>query len=59
MWWVDHGRLQGTHAATVSLPLLDRTEGENRIKKVVCQDKEMEITYQLPSLTEQTQHGEN
>jgi len=43
------GWLPDAHPAALPLPLLNRLEGKNNMKKLVSQDKDMEITYQLPS----------
>lgn len=42
------------HPAGFFLPLFKRTRGQNEIKKLVVQDKDREIVYQLPSQAEQT-----
>lgn len=47
--WVDPGWLSDTHLATLSLLLLKRTEGENKMKTLVGQDKDKELPYQSPS----------
>lgn len=59
MWWVDLGCLPDTSPAALSLCLLSRTGGENEIKKLMEQDKDKEIMYQLLSRANQTQLGEN
>lgn len=59
MWWVNLGWLSDANLATLSLPLVNRTEGENNIKKLVGQDKDLEITYPLPSQSNQTQLWED
>jgi len=35
LWWGDCGQLPSTHPATLSLPLVNRTWGENRMKKLM------------------------
>jgi len=45
VWWADFG----AHQAALSLPLLNRTEGENVMKKPVNQDKDRDVTHQLTS----------
>lgn len=47
VWWVDFSQMP-TFPAPCLLPLLDRTEGENRMEKLEG-DKTREITYQLLS----------
>jgi len=47
-WWVGLGWLPGPHPATLSLPLLNRTGGENKTEKLVCQVKDRETTYNYP-----------
>jgi len=42
------GGLALAHNNVHSLPLLIRTRGENRMKKLVGRDEDREITYQLP-----------
>ena len=59
MWWVDLGQWLGTHPAALSIPLLRRTGGQNRTKKLMSQDKDKEIACQLLSQAKQTQLGEN
>ena len=54
LWWVDHGRLADPHPATPSLPLLNRTGGENKMEKLVHQDKDRQIADQLLSQAKQT-----
>ena len=51
-------RLTGAHQAALSLPLLNSTGWENSDQKLVGQDKDTEITYQLPSQVKLTQDGE-
>lgn len=45
----------GAHQA--ALPLLNLPEGENKMEKLVDQDKDGKIAYQLPSEAKQTQLG--
>ena len=58
LWWVDLVQLPYAHPAALSVPLLNRTRGENKMKKLVGRDKGREIAYQLPSQAKQTQLGE-
>ena len=58
MWWVNIGWLPGVHQAALSFRLLSRTGGENETKKLVGQDKDREITHQLPAQAKQTELGE-
>lgn len=51
------GGLPDAHSAALSLLLLlllNRTGGENKIEKLVGQDKEGDTTYQSPSWAKQT-----
>jgi len=50
LWWIDLGWRPEAHPATPSLLLNDRTERENKMKELLGQDKDEEITYQLLSL---------
>lgn len=47
--WVDLSQLPDAYPAALSLPLLDRTGGEEKKKKLVGKGKDAEISYQLPS----------
>jgi len=38
----------------LSLPLLNRIRGKTKMKKFADQDKDRDITYQLPSWAEQS-----
>jgi len=40
--------------AALTLPLLNRTGGENQTEKLVGQNKDKKIPQELPSLAEQT-----
>ena len=55
VWWLNLGQLPDTYPAVLSLPLLHRIGGENKMEKLIGQDKDRAITYQLPSWTEQCQ----
>lgn len=59
LWWVDLGRLPDACSATLSVPLLDRTGGENEIEELVGRDEDREITDRLLSQAKLTQLGEN
>ena len=59
LWWVNLGSLPGAHQATFLLHLLNKTVGENKIKKIMGWDKDREITHQVPSQEKQTQIQEN
>jgi len=54
LWWVDLGWLPNAHPAALALPLLSRTGGENKMQKLVRQDKDGEITQELPPWAKQT-----
>lgn len=45
VWWLNPGQLPDTHPAVLSLPLLNRTGGENHMEKFIGQAKDREITY--------------
>lgn len=45
--------------ATLALPLLNRTRGENKVGELMGRDTDREIIYQLPSQAKRTQCGEN
>jgi len=49
VWWVDLGWMPGTHQATLSLPLLSWTGERKRNKRLMGQDKDREIAWQLAS----------
>jgi len=40
-------------------PLLNKAGGENKVKRLMGQDKDREIKYQVPSPAKQTQPGED
>lgn len=42
-------QLPDAHPAAFSLPLLNTTRGENKMEKLVEQDKDRKITYRLLS----------
>lgn len=52
LWWVDLRWLPDAHPA--ALPLLNETGAENAMEKLVVQDKDWEITYQLSSRAKET-----
>jgi len=58
LWSVHLGWLSDAHPATVSRPLLSRTAGENRMRKLVGQENDRKMTNQLPLGAKQTQLGE-
>lgn len=53
LWWVDPGGLWDTHPAAL------RTEGENKIEKLMGQDKDREISYWLIPWVKQARLGED
>lgn len=53
--WVDLGMLPDPHPAALSFPLLNKTGGENKMKKLIGQGKDQKIIYQLLSLAKHTQ----
>jgi len=55
LWQVDLGWLPDAHPAALSLPLLNRTGEENKMEKLVGQDKDRKTAYQLSSQTKRTQ----
>jgi len=57
--WADLGQLPDAHPVTLSLPLINKTEEENKIKKLLGQDIDRKVSYQLPSQAKQSQLGEN
>ena len=59
MWWVDRGRLPGAHPAALSLTLLSRAGGENKMKKLVGRDKDRGIACHLPLQAKQSWLGED
>lgn len=46
---VDLGQLQATCRASLSLPILNRTGGKVNREELIDQDKDADITCQLPS----------
>lgn len=52
-YWVDLGWLPDSHTAALSVPLLNRTEGEDETKYLEGQDKDRGITHQLLSWANQ------
>lgn len=57
--WVDLGCLPDFHPIVLSLGLFNRSGEEKKMKNLVGQDKEREITYQFLSRAKQTQLEEN
>ena len=53
VWWVELGWPPGAHQGALSLPLFNRTEGKKNVEKLMDQDKDRDITYQLPSWAKQ------
>lgn len=47
VWWINLGWVPDTHPATFSLTLLNRAGEGNKMKKLMGQDKDGEITCQL------------
>jgi len=47
--WVDHGWLPDPHLTVLSLSLLNRAGGENKIEQLTGQDKDWETACQLLS----------
>lgn len=48
MWCVDLGLLADTHLAALSVPLLNKREGENAMEELMSADNDKDTTYQLP-----------
>jgi len=48
LWWSDLGLLPELHPPRLSLPLLKKTRGQNKLEKLMGQDIDKKITYQLP-----------
>jgi len=59
VWWADLGLQSNNHPAALPLSLLNRTGVENRMKTLLGQDKDREVTYQLLSQAKQTQLAED
>lgn len=45
LWWADFGQQPGTHPASLSLPLLIRTQGENMIENLTDWNKDKKIIH--------------
>lgn len=54
MGWAGLGQLPGALLAALSLLLLGRTEGENKVENLLDRDKGREIIHQLLSWAKQT-----
>jgi len=54
VWWLDHGWPPGAHQTTLSLLLLSWAGGVNTATGSLSQDKDRDITQQLPSQEKQT-----
>lgn len=52
--WVELGWLPDPLPATLALPLLNMAAGENKMVKLMDQEKERVITHRLPSWAKQT-----
>lgn len=59
VWWADLGLQTDAHPAVLPLSLLKRTEVENRVKMLMDQDKDKEITHQFLSQAKQIQLAED
>jgi len=54
VWCVNLGQLPDTYPAMLSSLLLNRIRGENKMEKLIGQDKDRELTYQLPPWAKQS-----
>lgn len=54
LWWVGRGQLPDPHPDAPSLPLLNRTGGQNKMETLMGQDKDRQITEQFLSQVKQT-----
>jgi len=59
VWWLEPGWPLGAQPAVLSLSLLSRMQGENKMKMPSGPGKDRETTHQLPSQVKQNQCGED